>query len=338
MNMKSWINRILPIIPRNLIYCDVGARWGIGDPWKSFRDLLEFLRFEPDKEEYESLMKNKGANDIIYQYALNKEPKNVSLNLAKSRGCSSLYKPNHDFLKNYADSKRFKIEDVITVRATSLDALYKDMVFSNMDFIKIDVQGAELDILKGGETFLREHIVGIEIEVEFQPLYKGQPLFSDVDAYIRDSLELQIQDIRKTYWKYPIGINVGAAKGQLIFGDALYFRSPYEILPWCSRFQKNEASNKILMACLMGIVYGYLDYSLCILNQSSIDDFLDRDMIDSWKSLILQYGKNLKYTGKGSGRLAALFNYLYCICQPAHEGWASFGHHLGARKKFGIFK
>jgi FkbM family methyltransferase len=335
--MKSWINSILPIMPRNLIYCDVGARWGIGETWKSFRDILELLRFEPDKEEYESLMKNKGANDMIYQYALYKEPKNVSLNLTKSRGCSSLYKPNHDFLRNYADSKRFEIEDVIAVKATSLDTLYKDNVFSNIDFIKIDAQGAELDILKGGETFLREHIAGIEIEVEFQPLYKEQPLFSDVDACIRDSLKLQIQDIRKTYWKYPIGIDIGAAKGQLIFGDALYFRSPYEILSWCSRFHKKEASDKILMACLMGIVYGYLDYSLCVLNQSSIGDFLDQDMIDSWKSLIFQYGKNLKYNGKGTGKMAALFNYFYRICQPTHEGWASFGHHLGTRKKFGVF-
>lgn len=337
MNVKSCINRILPILPRNLIYCDVGARWGIGDPWKSFQVLLELLRFEPDQDEYEVLMKNKGAHDMIYQYALYKESKNVSLNLTKSRGCSSLYEPNHDFLKNYTDSKRFEVEDVVTVKATSLDALYQDMVFSNMDFIKIDVQGAELDILKGGESFLREHVVGIEIEVEFQPLYKGQPLFSDVDAYIRDSLELQIQDIRKTYWKYPVGVDVGAAKGQLIFGDALYFRSPYEILSWCTQFQKDEAANKILMACLMGIVYGYSDYSLCILNQSSIDDFLDHDMIDIWKSLILQYGKRLRYPGKGTHILAALFNYFYRICQPIHEGWASFGHHLGTRKKFGVF-
>lgn len=335
--MKSLMKNILPIMPRNLIHCDVGARWGIDKPWKSFRDLIDLLSFEPDKEEYESLMKNKDANDMIYQYALYKESKNISLNLTKSRGCSSLYKPNHDFLRNFPDLKRFEIEDVVTVTATSLDALYRDRVFSNMDFIKIDVQGAELHILKGGETFLRGHILGIEIEVEFQSLYKEQPLFPDVDIYIRDSLELQIQDLRKAYWKYPVGINVGAAKGQLIFGDALYFRSPYEILSWCSRFDKNEASNKILMACLMGIVYGYLDYSLCLLNQSSIGDFLDQDVIDSWKTLVLHYGKSLKYTGKGADKLAAVFNILYRICQPTHEGWASNGHHLGTRKKFGVF-
>jgi len=335
--MKSLINDISLLMPRKLMHCDVGARWGIDKPWQSFRSLIDLLSFEPDKEEYELLMKNKSPEDMIYQYALYKESKSASLNLTKSRGCSSIYKPNYDFLKNYADSKRFQIEDVVTVTTASLDSLYNGSVISNMDFIKIDVQGAELDILNGGKTFLREHILGIEIEVEFQPLYKEQPLFSDIDAYIRNSLKLQIQDIRKTYWKHPAGIGIGAVKGQLIFGDALYFRSPYEILSWCSHFDKREGSNKVLMACLMGIVYGYLDYSLCLLNQSSIKDYLDQDTIDSWRALIMHYGKGLKYNGMGADQLAAIINILYRLFQPTHEGWASIGHHLGTRKKFGVF-
>ena len=335
--MKTLIKNITPMLPRHLMHCDVGARWGIDKPWKSFRNLIDLISFEPDKVEYESLMKNKDVNDMIYPYALYKEPKNISLNLTKSRGCSSLYKPNYDFLKNFPDLQRFAIEDVVDVTATSLDALYRDQVFSNMDFIKIDVQGAELDILKGGETFLSEHILGIEIEVEFQQLYFGQPLFADIDNFIRNSLKLQIQDIRKAYWKYPVGINVGGAKGQLIFGDVLYFRSPYEVLPWCSRFPKNEASDKILMACLMGIVYGYLDYSLCLLHQPSTGDFLEREVVDCWKTLIISYGKSLKYNGKGADKLAAFLNILYRICLPTHDGWASNGHHIGTKKKFGVF-
>ena len=335
--MSNLVKKTAPIMPRKLIYCDVGARWGIDEPWKSIRNLIELASFEPDKEEYELLMKNKGANEIVYQYALYKEPKKIPLNLTKSRGCSSLYKPNDDFLKNYPNPERFIIEDVVAVEATSLDTLYEDNIFSDVDFIKIDIQGAELDVLKGGEKLLRENIVGIEVEVEFQQLYENQPLFSDVDRFIRNSLGLQVQDLRKTYWKYQEGISVGSTKGQLIFGDALYFRSPHEMLSWCSRFHKNKAPNKILMACLMGMVYGYLDYSLCLLNQPSIGDFLDEDMINKWRFLILHYGKAIKYNRKAAGKLASIFNILYRIFQPTHEGWASLGHHLGTRKKFGVF-
>lgn len=335
--MQSITKKIKSIIPRNLHYCDVGARWGIEKPWKSFRDIIDLISFEPDKEEYDSLMKKKDSKDMIYPYALSNEHKKVSLNLTKSRGCSSLYKPNYEFLKNYSDFERFKIEDTVAVEATSLDALYSDKVFSNIDFIKIDAQGVELDILKGGERFLYENILGVEVEVEFQPMYENQPLFSDVDSFIRNRLGLQIQDLRKAYWKYPEGINIGAAKGKLIFGDALYFRSPHEMVSWCSSFHKDEASIKLHIACLMGIVYGYLDYSLCLLNQPSIGDFLEKDAINQWRALILHYGKSLHYEGKGAGRLSSIFNFLCRMCQSTYGGWASSGQHLGTRKKFGIF-
>jgi len=335
--MESLVEKIESIIPRNFDFCDVGARWGIEEPWKFFRDIISLISFEPDKEEYESLTKKKDSKDMVYPYALSNENKNMSLNLTKSRGCSSLYKPNYAFLKNYSDVDRFQIESTITVETTSLDNLYNDKVFSNIDFVKIDVQGAELDILKGGEKFLYKNILGIQVEVEFQPMYENQPLFSDVDSFIRNHLGLQIQDLRKTYWKYPEGINIGANKGQIIFGDALYFRSPHETVSWCSNFNKDEASSKLQMACFMGIVYGYLDYSLCLLNQPSICDFLEIDKINLWKTLILHHGKSLHYKRKGGGRLFSLFNLLARIYQPTHEGWASIGHHLGSRKKFGVF-
>ena len=153
--MRRSIKKFVPVTPRKFIFCDVGARWDLEEPWKSFGDLIGTVGFEPDKEEYENLKKDKSAGNTIYPYALYREPKNVFLNLTQSRGCSSLYLPNHDFLKNYSNPERFVVEDVVSVKSTTLDILYRDKVFSNVDFIKIDVQGAELDVLKGGEKFFK---------------------------------------------------------------------------------------------------------------------------------------------------------------------------------------
>ena len=38
-NMESLVKKIKSIIPRNFNFCDVGARWGIEEPWKFFRDM-----------------------------------------------------------------------------------------------------------------------------------------------------------------------------------------------------------------------------------------------------------------------------------------------------------
>ena len=331
------LKKIKPMLSRNLVYCDVGARDGIGKPWSYFRDVIDVVSFEPDKQEFDSLVKVKRKNDRVYSYALSKEPGSALLNLTKSRGCSSVYKPNYKFLENFPESERFAIEDVASIRTNSLDALYGSQELKNIDFIKIDVQGSELDILEGGRKILSEKIIGIEVEVEFQPVYEGQPVFFDIDFFIRNSLRLELHDLRNAYWKYSEGINIGPKKGKLIFGDALYLRPPHEIPGWCVQFSKEDAADKIMATCLISMVYGYLDYSLSLLNQPAIADFLSQGAIYSWKKLITDYGRSLKYSGMGSGKLYDFFNLLCSLCQPTYRGWSTGGHYLGTRKKMGVF-
>ena len=83
---------------RNLVFCDVGARWGLEEPFKAYRDCVDVISFEPDQEEYEELSNKKMNRDLVLPYALYKEVKQINLNLTKSRGCSSIYEPNHAFL------------------------------------------------------------------------------------------------------------------------------------------------------------------------------------------------------------------------------------------------
>lgn len=89
------------------------------------------------------------------------------------------------------------------------------------DVIKIDTQGTELDILRGSGRLL-DNTLAVELEVEFVPQYIDQPLFSDVDAFMRQQ-GFTLRGIRRTYWRekaeyrHPHG-------GQIIHGDVLYLR------------------------------------------------------------------------------------------------------------------
>ncbi len=337
MSPEECVKKFKALLSDELIFCDVGARWGLEAPWGSFRDVLSVVGFEPDPEEYALLTKTMRKQDKVYPYALSRGKKERLLNLTRSRGCSSFYQPNYNLLKSYPEMDRFQVEASVKVETTSLDGLYEDRILSDADFLKIDVQGAELDILKGAERLVRQNVLGLQVEVEFQPLYEGQPLFADVDTFIRTQLGLQIYDLRKTYWKYSEGVNIGSPKGQMVFGDALYFRDPRELGTWCSRLGKEEASRKLRMACVMGVVYGYLDYSLCVLNQPFAADLLTKDALWAWRDVIKKYGRASRYRGKGASRLSAFFHLLGRWCQSTRGGWASVGHHLGSRKKFGVF-
>jgi FkbM family methyltransferase len=337
-DMKNINKKIIQLLPRNIVYCDVGARGGLGYPWDDYDECIDIIGFEPDKEEFENLSNNKKSNDIFYPYALSNECNNLDLHVTKARGSSSIYKANHQFVKNFSDVERFEIEKIISLEAKTLDWMKQNNDIYNIDFIKLDIQGSELDVLKGGQNILSDNVLGIEVEVEFSPVYSNQPLFSDVDLFVRKHLGLELYDIKKTFWKHPVGIDVGSEKGQLIWGDALYFRSPHEIIPWCNQFEKKEAISKLNIALSMGVVYGYLDYSLSLLNQSEIGDYLDLHTIKIWKELIYIRGKSLHYRGIGADRLSSLFNLLSHMFKRAHKGWCTIDQPLGAEKKYGIYR
>src|SRR5262249_1788836 len=77
---------------------------------------------------------------------------------------------------NTYDQSRERVE---TVR---MDDLGSSVV---IDFLKIDVQGYELEIMRHGTGKLANTVM-IECEAEFVPLYRGQPLFGDIQCFLRE--------------------------------------------------------------------------------------------------------------------------------------------------------
>lgn len=110
---------------------------------------------------------------------------------------SSGYQTNINFLSKFPDVKRFDVTKQITIKADTLNNQLQKNDISAVDFIKIDTQGYELPILKGGADYL-DNVIGLEIEVEFAPLYENQALFGDVDSFVR-GYGFELFDIKKYY-------------------------------------------------------------------------------------------------------------------------------------------
>ena len=72
------------------------------------------------------------------------------------------------------------------VRFSTLDSLFMDVCGSaEAIFLKIDVQGLELEVLRGATQSL-DRIATIQLEVSLVPLYAGQPTFRDVYGCVSD--------------------------------------------------------------------------------------------------------------------------------------------------------
>ncbi|MEW6219284.1 MAG: FkbM family methyltransferase [Thermodesulfobacteriota bacterium] len=327
-----------PLLPRHLVYCDVGARGGVeAHPWRGLQPLIDTISFEPDEEEFRALARTLRDGDRLFNCAVHRQQGSMPLFLTKSRGCSSVYHPNRAFLRDFPETDRFEVEAEVQVRTERLDDFLSRQEVDRMDFVKIDVQGAGLDVLQGATELLSRHLLGVEIEVEFQPLYVGQPLFAAVDSFLAKGFGLQLFDLRKAYWKRREGVGLGQCKGQLIFGDALYLRPPEGVASLLEGLDEEEAEAKVAMACLIGLGYGYVDYVLALLDQGQVAARLPAGLRRELRRIALGYGTCLRYRSWGSRVVAEVAARVYRISQPSYHEWSASGHHLGSRKQFGMF-
>ncbi len=95
---------------------------------------------------------------------------------------SSLFEPDTELLAKFQSLEEWvRVVKTYPVETKRLDDIPE---VAGTDFLKVDVQGAELMVFQGGVETLKGVLV-VQTEVEFVPMYKGQPLFADVDAFLR---------------------------------------------------------------------------------------------------------------------------------------------------------
>ena len=251
-------------ILRNNQLCivDIGASGSIHPRWTKYNSNgLMAVLFEPDQREFEKLKSVSPDNYIVSNSALSDFSGEMDFNLCKKQEASSVYLPNFGFLEKFPDSDRFEVLKTIKIITDTLDNQLRKNRILDIDFIKIDAQGHELPILRGAASVLT-NVIGLELEVEFVQIYKNQPLFTEVNDFVTNS-GFELYDIKRFFWQRKDAYNYrNNEKGQLIFGDALYFRSPEDV---CSA--SNITEGKVLRAVITYLAYGYSDVakSLCSL-------------------------------------------------------------------------
>lgn len=178
----------------NLI--DVGSVGDLPYPWKeNARKVHHLLKFEPRDQPSKSLniatmncaLWETNADRDFYIYTgfrgtgsslLQQDYEYVAENLEQLRGLGPT---------DLADTwlERSQLDRIETVACRRLDDVLHDLGHPfPYHFMKVDAQGAEYEILKGGEGFLSESCVGLHLELFVIPLYKGIKLLPKVAEYL----------------------------------------------------------------------------------------------------------------------------------------------------------
>jgi FkbM family methyltransferase len=95
---------------------------------------------------------------------------------------------------------------------------------ADCDFLKVDVQGGELDVLKGAPRTLAK-AVAVHIEIEFSEVYENQPLFADIDTHLR-AAGFELIDIVNAGYATTRGLIRPSSRSRLLWGEAIYMRRP----------------------------------------------------------------------------------------------------------------
>ena len=177
-NFQTNIEKLLK--NKKLIGLDVGAQGGFNSD-KFFPDkynkYFETILVDPLKNSLEGkesthtinkgLWSSKGVRKL---YILNKRPQS-----------SSMYEPDKKSLSIYGfEEKDFHLFDVSKTEMVECDTLsssLKALNINTLDYLKIDTQGAELEILKGLENY---RPLLIKCEVQIFPMYKKEPSWTEV--------------------------------------------------------------------------------------------------------------------------------------------------------------
>jgi FkbM family methyltransferase len=169
------------------VVVDAGARYGLHPSWAQLRDIAEFHLFEMDAEEAQRLTQ-KYKNDpliTIYPIALYSSDTVLKFRVSEHQALNSVFQANDNLLRSNDYMLRdFAITAERTTEARSLDSLFSGR---DVHFLKLDVEGAEYELLKGAADKLRTTVLGLRSEVLFAPVYEGAPLFGDLHRVMLES-------------------------------------------------------------------------------------------------------------------------------------------------------
>jgi FkbM family methyltransferase len=257
----------------------IGSRKLSGDDdygsqdWGVFGENLTIYGFDADEDATEAANLDLEARRVPWReihvpIGLSDKEGDATLYVTKAPMCTSLYPPNEPFLARFSGLPELVgLDFEIEIETTTLDAFCNAEDVEEIDFLQIDVQGADLNVLQGAKNLLQRSGLAIQIEVEFSHLYKNQPLFADVDTFLREQ-GFSLFDLSKSYRTRSISpIRSNNRRGQLLWGEAFYLRDLLAEQP----YPQLVSLQKMLKLACVADTLGFADYALEVLTHLTLN-------------------------------------------------------------------
>lgn len=294
---------------------DVGCSGGIASMWRQYQDL-KMLGIDPVVDECLRLGSIEDRSDILYRDAFiglsddhwfKKKKADVGKTqywsgnpwdrLSSAAAQNILDRINSESLENLSEFNNWS-KKRLTENFFTLDEVCKNNNFNSVDFIKIDVDGPDLEVLYSGEGIIKNSpVLGVAIEVN----YYGSDSeldnsFHNTDRIMRglgfDLFDLTLRRYSSSALPLQFAIHCTAQtlKGRPYQGDALYLRDP------CAHQANNNAPKCPDLSLLsqfklasMYELFGIPDHAVELICQMNIDSDTKKYLCDAFAKHYTNY-------------------------------------------------
>jgi FkbM family methyltransferase len=273
---------------------DVGAACGLLEHWERIGRAGNYYHVEPHEESAAALEKQfQGeSNHGVLKVALSGKGGLRVLTMTNSPTGSSILPFNEELIKANVDPGYLEPRRSIQIETLKTsEALDRNNV-GRIDLMKLDVQGAELEIVQGLDDRRLNDLLCVELEVNFHNAYIGQGTFSEIQNFM-NKFDLELYDIRLAR---GFGLLDGKPASPKIFGvyensrsvssriweaDVVFFKNPKQLIK-----NRDIRGLKRLIASLC--IYGFFLDCLKVLREMGDEKILDPKSIAGLEQVIFE--------------------------------------------------
>ncbi|MEF3169070.1 MAG: FkbM family methyltransferase [Deltaproteobacteria bacterium] len=218
-------------------------------------------------------------NVTFFPVALSEKGGVRHLHITRHRGASSLLAPLPEVGRGFCRTQYTTVDKKIPIDTVPLGEFVEKQGLKDLVFLKIDVEGLELEILRSARKLLENDLLVVRAEVAFFPTRAGQPLFCDIVGFLQQFRFLPMGFAELHHWRRLSGGKhmkwtkgaIPFSRGQLIHGDMIFFRDPDTLTT-----DTEEGARVAIKAAFFAMAYGFVDHAHYILAKPGVRGLLEK--------------------------------------------------------------
>lgn len=280
------------------ISVDIGARGGADPLWMFYGDQVKIIGFEPDAQECQRLNKQAAPNQQFFPYMLYKQKESKTFYFTNLPAGSSLLPMIPEIVQRFPDYENLSVKKEIQMDTIDFDSVARSQNIPYVDFMKLDTESSEFEILEGASETIAKSVIGINCEAFFSRWRKDQKLFCDIDIYLRD-LGFSLYDMsvyrmsRKSLSGAPLGYV--SPYGQAVWCQALYLRDAFHEISYGKLINGEWDEQKVFKLVSLFEIHCLPDCAIELLElirDRGITSFTEDEIKDLRAKIISGFNKN----------------------------------------------